>query len=230
MRQSLVPSFTRAQKITFILCLSSLGLQAIFFYFYSHAIVNYPGGSYFDKSSIGYDFWRNYWCDLALPVAINGKPNYGAEYAAIGFVIFNLSLYPLWHLFAFQVGYESRLGAALVLCSTFSVVISMWVPFTSRMPDLHALALLLNSVPGLIAYAIALYISFRLKLSRPFFYLGLIVFAVAAINLLQYLGARSSKVETMMIPTTQKISTVLLTVWAIGIALTTMLKGLRESR
>lgn len=222
--------FSHNQKITFLCCASVLILQGVFLYYYSLAIAHYPGGNYFQEGTIGYDFWRNYWCDLALPVAINGKPNYGAEYAAIGFVIFNLSMYPIWLLFAFRVGFETRLGAVLTLLSTFSVVISMWVPFTSRMPDLHALALLLNSVPGLISYMIVLVICYRFKFSRPLFYLGVLVFAVSAVNLLQYLEARSSRVETMAIPTVQKISTILLAIWVVLFALIAPVKVLREGK
>src|SRR5262249_39586691 len=39
------------------------------------AMCAYPGGTHWDRAAPGHDFWRNYLCDLARTVALNGAPN-----------------------------------------------------------------------------------------------------------------------------------------------------------
>ncbi|WP_264901069.1 hypothetical protein [Sediminibacterium sp. TEGAF015] len=48
------------------------------------ATFNYPGGSLFDKNSIGFDWSGNFFSHLFAPKAINGSENTGRIWAIIG--------------------------------------------------------------------------------------------------------------------------------------------------
>jgi len=39
------------------------------------AMFAYPGGTYTDETTVGYDFFRNFFSDLGLVTALNGEPN-----------------------------------------------------------------------------------------------------------------------------------------------------------
>lgn len=53
------------------------------------AMVFYKGGTYIDSSTLGYNFWLNYFSDLGRTVAHSGIPN------TISFVLFTIAL-SLW--------------------------------------------------------------------------------------------------------------------------------------
>ena len=55
------------------------------------AISSYPGGTYQDKNSIGFDWTRNYFSNLFETKAINGSQNSSIIYAYIGVLFYAIS-------------------------------------------------------------------------------------------------------------------------------------------
>ncbi|MEI8272924.1 MAG: hypothetical protein WCG08_09905 [Paludibacter sp.] len=55
------------------------------------AISSYPGGTYQDKNSIGFDWTRNYFSNLFETKAINGSQNPSLIYAYIGVFIYSIT-------------------------------------------------------------------------------------------------------------------------------------------
>ncbi len=55
------------------------------------AILSYPGGTYQDKNSIGFDWTRNYFSNLFETKAINGSQNSSIIYAYIGVFFYAIS-------------------------------------------------------------------------------------------------------------------------------------------
>lgn len=50
------------------------------------AMFTYPGGTFTDETTVGYDFFRNFFSDLGLVTALNGQPN------TISLILFFLAL------------------------------------------------------------------------------------------------------------------------------------------
>lgn len=59
--------------------------------FFSIAIAIYPGGTYEDKNSIGFDWTKNYFSNLFEPKALNGSLNRSMIWAYIGMFFYAIS-------------------------------------------------------------------------------------------------------------------------------------------
>lgn len=59
--------------------------------FFSIAIAIYPGGTYEDKNSIGFDWTKNYFSNLFEPKALNGSFNRSMIWAYIGMFVYAIS-------------------------------------------------------------------------------------------------------------------------------------------
>lgn len=67
----------------------------------------YPGGTWQRRSSVGFSFWHNFWCDLLSTRALNGQSNlFGAVLARAAFVSFALALFRFWPLVAARANPE----------------------------------------------------------------------------------------------------------------------------
>jgi hypothetical protein len=66
---------------------------------YFIASLNYPGGSQFDKSAVGFSWANNYWCNLLNDHAINGQLNTAQPIALAALLILCFSLTFFWLLF-----------------------------------------------------------------------------------------------------------------------------------
>lgn len=66
---------------------------------YFIASLNYPGGSQFDKSAVGFSWANNYWCNLLNDHAINGQLNSAQPIALTAMLILCFSLTFFWLLF-----------------------------------------------------------------------------------------------------------------------------------
>jgi len=59
----------------------------------------YPGGTWTHRSSPGFSFWHNFWCDLLSTRALDGRPNLlGSLLARAAFAAFALALVRFWPL------------------------------------------------------------------------------------------------------------------------------------
>jgi hypothetical protein len=77
----------RATIISFIVFLALYGLAASL----------YPGGSKEDKTRPGFDWVRNYWCDLLDDFAHNGAPNPAKKVAITAMLVLATGLGILWY-------------------------------------------------------------------------------------------------------------------------------------
>jgi hypothetical protein len=68
----------------------------VFALLYVIATLHYPGGSQFDKESIGFSWKYNYWCNLLNDKAINGSINSAQTYALTAMTILCFSLIFFW--------------------------------------------------------------------------------------------------------------------------------------
>lgn len=117
----------------------------------------YPGGTWEDASEPGHSLWRNYFCDLLRPTAINGEPNVlGARLAEAGLFAFAMGLVPFFLAAPFCFPERRRLGRLIrtagVLCGIGGLGVVL-VPSWRYGALAHGLMLLLAAVPGIIAAA-----------------------------------------------------------------------------
>ena len=68
-----------------ILILTKLPLIALslFFSFIVIGIIKYPGSTYLDNSTIGYDFFKNFLSDLGRTLTFNGNTNFYSSFFLI---------------------------------------------------------------------------------------------------------------------------------------------------
>ena len=71
--------------------IAALGV-IIFVILYIYAASFYPGGSVVDPSSVGYDWFHNYWCDLMYKQSLDGAKNLARPIAITAWVILCLSI------------------------------------------------------------------------------------------------------------------------------------------
>jgi hypothetical protein len=71
----------------------------LFIILYIIAALLYPGGSLADKTSIGYNWTENYWCNLLYDKAINGQANTAKPVAVAAMLVLCISLSVFWIVF-----------------------------------------------------------------------------------------------------------------------------------
>jgi hypothetical protein len=119
------------------------------------AMARYPGGTQVDRTTRGYDFFRNYFCDLIQPLGHNGSPNRGAALARAGMVLFGCALAPLWLLLPRMFAARPLLGGPVRVAGIASSLALPGVAFTPSQLGGHAhtLAILAAGVPALASLA-----------------------------------------------------------------------------
>ena len=152
----------------------------------------YPGGTAWDRTTRGHDFWLNYLCDLARGVALDGEPNpLGSALARSAIVILALGLVPFFLSLPTLFPARARLGFAIRLLGSVGAVGAVAVGLlpNDRYGDVHVYAILTGGVPGLAAAALAVVGLVRAGPSlRLAAVSGCAMFAVSAVDLGLYLG------------------------------------------
>ncbi len=69
----------------------------VFVVLYVVATILYPGGSYVDGMTTGFDWLNNYWCDLIGSMAKNGAPNTARPIALTAMLCLCASLSFFWY-------------------------------------------------------------------------------------------------------------------------------------
>lgn len=136
----------------------------------------YPGGCDADKSSIGFNWLHNYWCDLLGAEAKNGTPNAAYPIAIAAMTILFLSLAVFWYHIPLLFSWQLNLSRIIQFTGIASMILPIFI-FTRYHDLLINLAGAFGLV-GLIAVYIALY---RNKLTL-LFWLGMFNFLLFLIN------------------------------------------------
>jgi hypothetical protein len=205
----------------------------------------YPGGTWWDPTTVGYRFWQNYLCDLEWHVGLNGQDNTaGSRLAKAAMLLLLAGLAAFWLIVPSLFGegeppgrqgarriFSWRLGglAALLsvpflgLASVAGAVAVALMP-SDRFPVLHGLMVIVAGVPGLAAAAL----STRRLLARGGLWpaggwLGAALFAVALADLALYTAHWAAGDNAApVLPAIQKVGLFLLLGWMNGVALRVM--------
>jgi hypothetical protein len=180
----------------------------------------YPGGTYLDPSTRGFDLLRNFLCDLMAPAALNGEPNpVGALAAPIGLLLFVAGVAVFWCILPWLFVPGSRLAGPVRALGLVSIVGMAAVPIAPR--SLHATAIFAGGVPG-IAAAILGVIALRSagRPERRLAALGAVTLAVALVDGVLYAVVVSRPAEPLplALPLLQRAASLLLVLWVIAVA------------
>ncbi len=119
----------------------------LFITLYIIASLLYPGGSQFDKNSVGFSWINNYWCNLLFDNAINGSHNPAKPVAMSAMVILCITLSYFWFLFPININ-SSRIWKFIIPFFGTLSMITGFLLFTSLN---HDLIINLASSFGLVA-------------------------------------------------------------------------------
>lgn len=191
----------------------------------------YPGGTWWDKTTVGYRFWQNYLCDLEWHVGLDGQDNTaGSLFAKAAMLVLLAGLASFWFVAPSLFGPSGRKAFAparavpiLGVVSVAGTIAVALMP-SDRFPVLHGLLVICSGVPGLAAVALA-----TLGLLTPGGAwpgggrLGALLFAVALVDLALYTAHWAAGDDaTAVLPAIQKIALFLLLAWMSGVALRTI--------
>jgi hypothetical protein len=193
---------TNKSKTTWVLI--PLFGSLLFILFYILAAYLYPGGSETDKTSVGFSWTNNYWCNLLHENAINGQPNSAKPVAITGMLILCLALSAFWLVFPTHLNTKKYFRLTIQISGIGAMVSSFFLLTNIN----HDLIVNIASCLGLIAIIGTLACLYQTK------WYGLFVFGLFNI-LLVGLNNYLYNTEGMMIylPVVQKISFLSFIVW-----------------
>jgi hypothetical protein len=121
-------------------------------------MAKYPGGTGWDPTTRGNDFWLNYLCDLERGVAINGQPNaVGSVLAQAAMFVLGAGMLPFWWALPRLFPSSPRLGRAVraLGSTTLPGLAAVALLPSDRFASLHPFTMMLAGLPGLAAAALA---------------------------------------------------------------------------
>jgi hypothetical protein len=187
------------------------------------AMALYPGGSWTERESVGFSFWRNFWCDLVRSQAINGAGNGPSRAASmVAFAALSLSLWGYWRVATcpFAPPRRSRL-LVLGRTATVGLLATALLPSDAH-PVVHGVVALSSGALGMTCTALCLA---RLTQREGRFSvrrcLGAAALLLSASNAALYVYvAYGGGPETPAQPSVQKLATLALLAWMVSTLLT----------
>jgi hypothetical protein len=177
----------------------------LFMLLYVVAALLYPGGSDADKTTTGFSWQNNYWCELMASYAQNGKPNTARPVAILAMIVLAVSLIIFWNNIAGLFAYPKSSSRVTQYCGTGSMLV---LPFLFT--GLHDPVINIAGLLGCIAIISLLTNLYKHKMHLPF-YMGIFCLLLCGINNYVYY----SKDLLHSLPVIQKISFLIFLLWFI---------------
>jgi len=182
----------------------------------------YPGGTAWDHTTRGSDFWLNYLSDLQRTVALNGQPNAGAAFAQAAMLLLALGMGPFWWLATRLFSGRPRLVYAVRASGIGGVAGSIAVGLmpSDRFGGAHSLAIVVGGVPGLVAAGLAVIgLASRGRRARAAAMTGAVTVLVSSGDFLLYLDRLGrGGPELPIVALLERLSIILVLVWMCTIA------------
>jgi hypothetical protein len=177
-------------------------LIAVLFLFI--ATIFYPGGSYLDANSDGFNWQHNYFSNLFTSKAVNGLDNSAQPWAIVGMVFLTISLGGFFIRFSNKMAEKST--ANVIKYSGLAAMISTFFTVT----PLHDLMIRIACVFSMIAY---FYITVFVLKSKLFFLKILSIICLLMLYATAYIYFTSSYLE--ILPIMQKVSFLVNIIWVL---------------
>jgi len=175
----------------------------LFITLYIIAAFLYPGGSGTDKTTIGYNWTDNYWCNLLSEKTINGQINEARPVAVAAMFILGISLSTFWILFPVLTQLKKYHRLLIQIAGTAGMVASFLL--LTRID--HDIAINTSSAFGLIAMLGTMIALYHLQW-KGLFAFGLFDLLLIALN--NYLYHTE---QMTYLPLVQKFSFLSFLVW-----------------
>lgn len=150
----------------------------------------YPGGTSWNRASVGHDFWLNFLCDLLRPTALGGAPNpCGSAIAKAATLVLGGGLLAFFWVVPMHFARMRRLGRAVRTLGTVSVAGVPGVVFVSgdRYGILHGVSVVVAATPGLVAALLAVVgLVLAERGTKRAAMIGVVTLAVSAIDFALY--------------------------------------------
>ena len=202
------------KKSTYIQFLPILGIIG-FMCFYLIAVNYYPGGSFVDESSVGFDWKYNYWCNLYYKNAINGEVNPSRGFAIIGMYILCASLLFFFYEFPLYFDLRKTWNKIIPFAGISSMICTVFI-YTNY----HDVLTTLAGLFGIIAL-IGILIGLKKRNMTNFIWTGILCIVLIIANAYIYFSQNS----ILILPILQKITFAALLIW---IALINSKFGMRQ--
>lgn len=188
------------------------------------AMALYPGGSWTERDSAGFSFWRNFWCDLVRSQAINGADNRPSQAtSSVAFAALSLSLWGYWRVATVYYAEPRRFRLLLLgRAATVGLLATALLPSDAH-PVVHGVVALTSGTLGMACTALCLA---PLTVDEPRWStrrcLGAAALLLAAANAALYVYvAYGGGPETAAQPSVQKLATLALLGWVVTTLLRT---------
>jgi hypothetical protein len=187
------------------------------------AMCVYPGGTSWDPTTRGNDFWLNYLCDLQHRVALNGEPNdLGAHLAQGAMLALGLGLLPLWWTLPRLFPSFRRTGAAVRVLGVVSVAgaVATGLMPSDRFGSWHAVAIAAGAFPGLAAAGVAaVALLFSDGVGHAVRLTGVVTVAVSAVDFTLYARQElTGGAGPMAVAVLERVSILLVLAWMCVVA------------
>ncbi len=107
----------------------------------------YPGGTYENVNSEGYDWANNYISNLLRPLAVNGEANTARPLAILGVLFLTAS----FGLFFVNFSYRIKIRSASLVIKYFGILATI-LGFITVVPSMHDLMVTLSSILTLLIF------------------------------------------------------------------------------
>jgi hypothetical protein len=195
------------------------------------AMSAYPGGTAWDPTTRGHDFWQNYLCDLERAVALDGHSNdLGAALARIAMASLGVASLAFWHLLPEFFPERTALGRgtrAFGLVSAIGILAVALLP-GDRFPGLHPALMLAAGGPGILAAAVGVVGLATRAPFRGLAALGAGAMVASALDLALYVRQLFvSSPDPVLIAVLERVSLILALAWVGLVALSALRGGVR---
>ncbi|MEL6676938.1 MAG: hypothetical protein AAFR61_32320 [Bacteroidota bacterium] len=171
------------------------------------ATMYYPGGSYNNINSEGYDWANNYISNLLRPLAVNGEDNPARPFAVIGVFFLTAS----FGIFFVNFSNKIKIRSASHVIKYLGILATV-LGFITVIPSMHDLMVTLSSMLTLLIffYITVMVIKSRLTLMKIISIVFLLTFYVGA-----YMYFARVQLEYM--PIMQKIIFLMKIIWVLSL-------------
>jgi hypothetical protein len=161
---------------------------AVFTILIVYAMACYPGGTWADHHTHGYDPLHNFLCDLFEPVALDGTPNAASGPAIAAVLVIDAGLGLTWWLIPTLFA-SRRLGVAVRMLGIGSSVGILAVPLAPAKAWYwsHAAVVLFAGLLGLAAAVTSIVGLARAGNARALARLGTLLIAIVVIDVLLFI-------------------------------------------
>lgn len=231
----------KSDRVLVAICASG---TAIFIACYAAAMALYPGGTWWNRRTVGHSFTRNFLCDLMQSRALNGEPTpTGSLLARLGMFAMLVALVAFYEQIAKLQSPVSKAGRVARMGGRIACLIGCTVPIITS--DLwrigHLVTVVAAFVPSLVATVAALVVCMRApSVSWLIRGLALLTLGSGALDGFAYLfvytapalGMVPSSFETRILinsalPFLQRVATLGLLAWVLATCLHTLRRSSR---